>query len=184
MEEDRPLTGVTPEVDSSIWKKDDVQIMALPPNDDTTFVPATEFLGAQAGSTADNPVNLSNAPTKSLNMGTRPQGTDADDKSKILGHFSDALGVMAQSIMDLEDSYFMALHEVIIETENALQDISRINSHYVSGVVTVMAGWQEAVQTVASHMKKADLTIYLVCHEDIQRGTREYVNEVIKACKE
>ena len=175
MEEDRPLTGVTPEVDSSIWKKDDVQIMALPPNDDTTFVPATEFLGAQAGSTADNPVNLSNAPTKSLNMGTRPQGTDADDKSKILGHFSDALGVMAQSIMDLEDSYFKALHEVITETEKVLWDISHVDSHYTSRVVIVMSTWQEAVQAATSHMENTDLTVHLARREDARRVTKEYV---------
>ena len=41
-----------------------------------------------------------------------------------MGHFSDALREMAASIVDLEDGYFKALHEVIVETERALQDVS------------------------------------------------------------
>ena len=49
-----------------------------------------------------------------------------------MGHFSDALREMAASIVDLEDRYFRALHEVIVETERALQDVSRIDAHYVS----------------------------------------------------
>ena len=43
--------------------------------------------------------------------------------------------------MDLEDGYFKALWEVIIEMERALQDVSCIDAHYVSQVVTVMASW-------------------------------------------
>ena len=86
--------------------------------------------------------------------------------------------------MDLEDVYFKALREVIIETERALQDISHIDVHYVSQVVTVMASWQEAVQTAATHMENADLTIYLARREDVQRAMREYVAAVIKAREE
>ena len=41
--------------------------------------------------------------------------------------------------MDLEDGFFKALREVIIKTERALWDISRIDTHYVSQVVMVMA---------------------------------------------
>ena len=63
----------------------------------------------------------------------------AEDESKILGHFSNALDEMAQSIVDLEDGYFLALWEVIYKTEKALCDISHIDLHYVSWVVTVMA---------------------------------------------
>ena len=96
-------------------------------------------------------------------MGTHPEGTDSIDESKILGHFSDALNEMAKSILDLEDGYFQALHEVIVETEKALRDISCIDGHYVSHVVMVMASWQEAVQAAVSHMENADLTIYLAC---------------------
>ena len=126
-------------------KKDDVKIVVLPPNDDTTFVPTSEFPSAQFGTgTRENPVNLSDAPTEALNMGTCPQGADPDDESTMLGHFSDALSEMADSIMDLEDGYFKALHEVIIEAEKALWDISQIDLHYINPVVTVMAGWQEA----------------------------------------
>ena len=48
---------------------------------------------------------------------------------------------MAASIMDLENGYFRALHEVIIETEKALRDMSQIDAHYISHVVTVMTYW-------------------------------------------
>ena len=99
--------------------------------------------------------------------GSRPQkDDDFDDETKLLGHFSDALREMAASIVDLEDRYFKALHEVIVETERALRDMSRIDAHYVSQVVTVMSSWQEAVQTAASHMEGVDTTIYLARRED------------------
>ena len=45
---------------------------------------------------------------------------ETEDKAITLGHFSDALNEMAASIVDLEDGYFKALHEVIIEMEKAL----------------------------------------------------------------
>ena len=99
----------------------------------------------------------------------------------MLGDFSDALSEMAESLMDLEDGYFKAIWEVIIETERALRDICHIDAHYVSQVVTVMASWQEVVQTAATHMENTDLTIYLACWEDSQRAAREYVAAVIKA---
>ena len=91
---------------------------------------------------------------------------------------------MAESLMDLEDGYFKALHEVIIETERALWDVSNIDAHYVSQVVTVMASWQEAVQAAVTHMENANLTIYLACWEDARRAIREYVAAVIKAHEE
>ena len=91
---------------------------------------------------------------------------------------------MAASIVDLEDGYFKALHEVIVETERALRDVSRIDAHYVSQVVMVMSTWQEAVQTAASHMEGIDTTIYLVRHEDVRRVTQEYVAAVVKAREE
>ena len=84
-----------------------------------------------------------------------------------MAHFSDALREMAASIVDLEDGYFKALHEVILETKRALQDVSCTDAHYVSQVVTVMSSWQEAVQTAASHMEGVDTTIYLAHHEDV-----------------
>ena len=91
---------------------------------------------------------------------------------------------MAASIVDLEDGYFKALHEVIVETKRALQDVSRIDTHYVSQVVNVMSAWQEAVQTTASHMEGIDTTIYLVRREDARRATQEYVAAVVKAREE
>ena len=86
--------------------------------------------------------------------------------------------------MDLEDGYFKALHEVIIEMERALRDISHIDAHYISQEVMVMASWQEAVQTAATHIENADLTMYLACQEDAWRVTKEYVAAVIKAHEE
>ena len=101
-----------------------------------------------------------------------------------MGHFSNALREMAASIVDLEDGYSKALHEVIVETEWALRDMSQINAHYVSQVVTVMSSWQEAVQTAASHMEGIDTTIYLVHREDMRKATQEYVAAVMKAREE
>ena len=115
----------------------------------------------------------------------RPRKDDHfDNEAKLLGHFSDALREVAASIVDLEDGYFRALHEVIVETERALWDVSRINAYYVSQVVTVMSSWQEAVQTAASHMEGVDTTIYLARHKDTQKVTREYVAAVVKAREE
>ena len=91
---------------------------------------------------------------------------------------------MVASIVDLEDGYFKALHEVIVETERALRDVSRIDAHYVSQVVMVMSSWQEAVQTAASHMEGVDTTIYLAHREDAWKATQEYVAAVMKAREE
>ena len=107
-----------------------------------------------------------------------------DDEAKLLGHFSDALHEMATSIVDLEDGYFRALHEVIMATERALRDVSRINTHYVSQVVTVMSSWQEAVQTASSHTEGVDTTTYLTHREDTRKATREYMAAVVKAREE
>ena len=71
-----------------------------------------------------------------------------------------------------------------METEQALQDVSRIDAHYVSQVVMVMSAWQEVVQTTASHMEGIDTTIYLAHREDVQRATQEYVAAVVKAREE
>ena len=86
---------------------------------------------------------------------------------------------MVASIVGLEDGYFKALHEVIIETEKALCDMSRIDTHYVSCIVMVMTSWQEAVQAATSHMEGVDTTTYLARQEDAWRATHEYVKKVI-----
>ena len=119
-----------------------------------------------------------------LQVHAHKKDDDFGDETKLLGHFSDALREMAASIVDLEDGYFKALHEVIMETEWALWDVSRINAHYVSQVVTVMSSWQEVVQTAASHMEGIDTTIYLTRREDARRVTQEYVAAVVKAREE
>ena len=185
IEEDGQLEGAMPKGGTIAKEKDTTKIVVLPANDDTMFMPASEFPSTQHGlGTRENPVNLSDAPTEASHTRTRPESADSIDESKILGHFSDALSEMAESLMDLEDGYFRALHEVIVEMERALQDISRIDAHYVSQVVMVMASWQEAVQTMATHMENADLTMYLAHQEDAQRATREYMATVIKAHEE
>ena len=181
MDEDGQLMDSAPRGGTPVQKDDKVKIVVIPPNDDTVFVPTLEFPGTHLLGTADNPVNLSDAPTEASNTGAHPQGMDPLDESKILSHFSNTLDMMAQSIADLEDGYFMALREVIHETEKALWDVSQIDSTYISRTITVMAGWQEAIQAIESHMESTDTTIYLAHRKDVRRVMREYVDEVIKA---
>ena len=65
----------------------------------------------------DNPFHLSDA-TDASASGSRPmKDTEMEDEAAVLSHFSDALSEMAASIMNLENGYFKALHEVIIKTE-------------------------------------------------------------------
>ena len=156
-----------------------------PVNEGITWVASDQFPSdKRLGASRDNPIHLRNA-TDASASGSRPRkDDDLDDEAKLLGHFSDALCKMATSIVDLEDGYFRALHEVIMETEWALRDVSRIDAYYVSPVVTVMSSWQEAVQTAASHMEGVDTTIYLARREDPRKATREYVAAVVKAREE
>ena len=185
IDEDGQLEGVKPKGGTLPKEKDSAQIVALLPNDNTVFVPKSNFpSGPYGAGTRENPVNLSDATIEASQAATHPEGAEPVDEAKMLGHFSDALSEMAESLMDLEDGYFKAPREVIIETERALRDISRIDAHYVSQVVTVMASWQEAVQTAVTHMENANLTIYLVHREDARRAMREYVAAVIKACED
>ena len=110
--------------------------MALPPNDDTVFVSKLDFpSGPYGAGTRQNPVNLSDATTKASQTATCPEGVEPIDEAAMLGHFSDTLSEIAESLMDLEDGYFKALWKVIIETERALWDVSCIDAHYVSQVV-------------------------------------------------
>ena len=182
IDKDGQLEGAMPKGGILPKEKDSTQIVALPPNDDTVFVPKSDFPGGPYGAgTRENPVNLSDATTEASQTATRPEGAEPINEAVMLGHFSDALSEMAKSLMDLEDGYFKALWEVIIEMERALRDVSHIDAHYVSQVVTVMASWQEAVQTTATHMENADLTICLTHREDVWRAMREYVAAMIKA---
>ena len=52
-----------------------------------------------------------------------PEGAEPIDEVAMLGHFSDTLSEMAESLMDLEDGYFKSLREVIIKIERALRDV-------------------------------------------------------------
>ena len=185
MEEDRPQVQTPPKAGTTCKQKDVAQIMVLPPNDDTTLVSATEFPGGQtAGSSWENPIHLSDATDVSV-LGSHPiKDAEMEDEAVILGHFSDALFEMAATIVGLENGYFKALHEVIIKTEKALCDVSCIDAHYISHMVTVMTAWQEVVQTAMSHMEGINTTTYLAHWEDVRRAMKEYVTVVIQAHEE
>ena len=104
-----------------------------------TFMAQPECPQMHHGHSATDPVTLSNAQTKpSIQGDTRLDILNVQDDAKILAHYSDTLGKMVQSLMDLEDRYFKALCKVIQHTERALHDISHINSLYVSCLITVM----------------------------------------------
>ena len=167
MKEDGQEVAMPPKAGTTPTKKEAAKSAMAPVNVGITWVASDKFLGDQRpGASRDNPVHLSDA-TDASASGSHPRKDDNfDDETKLLGHFSDALREMAASIVDLEDGYFKALHEVIMETERALRDVSRIDAHYVSQVITVMSSWQEAVQTAASHMEGVDTTIYLARCED------------------
>ena len=185
MKEDGQEVAMPPKVGTTPKEKEAAKSVVAPVNKGITWVASDLFPGdQQPGTSRDNPVHLSDA-TDASTSGSHPKKDDNfDNEAKLLGHFSDALQEMAASIVDLEDGYFKALHEVIVETEQALWDVSRIDAHYVSQVVMVMSSWQEAVQTAASHMEGVDTTIYLVRHEDVRKVTREYVAAVTKAREE
>ena len=173
MKEDRQEVAMPPKVSITPKKEAAKSVMALV-NEGITWVSSDQFLSDQRpGTSPDNPVHLSDA-TDASASGSRPRkDDDFADEAKLLGHFSDALHEMAASIVDLEDGYFRALHEVIMETKQALRVVSCINAHYVSQVVMVMSSWQEVVQTAASHMEVVNTTIYLMRHEDVPKATRE-----------
>ena len=136
MKEDGQEVAMQPKEDTRPKKKEAVKDLRAPVNVGISWVTSNQFPGDQRpGTSRDNPVHLSDA-TDALASGSCPQkDNDFDDETKLLGHFSDALREMATSIVDLEDGYFKALHKVIVETEQALQEVSRIDAHYVSQVV-------------------------------------------------
>ena len=185
MREDRQEVVTPPKVGTTPKKKEAAESVVAPVNKGIAWVASDQFPSDQRpGMSRDNPVHLSDT-TDASASGSRPRkDDDFDNEAKLLGHFSNALHEMAASIVDLEDGYFRALHEVIVETERALRDVSRINAHYVSQVVMVMSSWQEVVQTTASHMEGVDTTIYLTRRKDTRKATREYVAAVVKAREE
>ena len=185
MEEDGQQVQTPPKVGTTPKQKDVTQFMVLPLNDSINLISASEFLGGQtAGSSHENLVHLSDTTDASV-LGSCPmKDAETEDKALVLGHFSDALHEMAASIKGLEDGYFKALYEVIIQTEKALRDMLCIDAHYVSRVVTVMNSWQQAVQTTANHMEGVDTAIYLARWEDTRKATKEYVAAVIQAHQE
>ena len=88
--------GRTPKGGTLPKEKDSAQIMVLPPNDDTMFVPKSDFpSGPYGAGTRENPINLSDATTEASQTATRPEGVEPVDEAAMLGHFSDALSEMA-----------------------------------------------------------------------------------------
>ena len=185
MKEDGQEVVMPPKVGTTPKKKEAAKGVVAPVNVGITWVKSDLFPSdQQPGASHNNPVHLSNA-TDASTSGSHPRKDDnLDDEAKLLGHFSNALQEMAISRVDLEDGYFKALHEVIVETKRALRDMSHIDAHYVSQVITIMSSWQEVVQAAASHMEGIDTTIYLVRREDARRVTKEYVAAVVKAREE
>ena len=152
IEEDAQKEQASSMADATPQLTDTAHIMPIPP-DRTVMVSATEFPGGQlAGSSRYNPVHLSDATDASTSGSCPAKDADTEDEAAMLGHFSDTLREMANSIVGLQDGYFKALCEVIVETEKALRDVSCIDVHYVSHVVAVMSLWQEVIQTTASNM--------------------------------
>ena len=185
MEEDEQQAKTLPEAGTTPKQKDIAQVKALPPSDDIVMLPDSAFpTFGPAGSLLDNPVHLSDTTDASASCSHPKKDTEMEDEATVLSHFSNTLSEMAASIVGLENGYFKALHEVIIEIEKALHDMSHIDAHYISHVVTVMTSWQEAVQAAASHMEGVDTTTYLAHREDARRVTHEYVKEVIRAHEE
>ena len=118
MKEDGQEVAMPPKAGTTPKKKEAAKSIMAPVNEGITWVTSDQFPSNQRpGASRDNPVHLSDA-TDASASGSRPRkDDDFDDEAKLLGHFSDALREMAASIVDLEDGYFRALHEVIVETE-------------------------------------------------------------------
>ena len=142
MEEDGQEVVAPPKVGTTPKKKEATKSVVAQMNEGITWVASNQFPSdQQPGTSRDNPVHLSDTTDASASGSHPTKDNDFDDEAKVLGHFSDTLREMAASIMDLEDRYFKSLHEVIMETERALRDVSLINAHYVSQVVTIMSSW-------------------------------------------
>ena len=118
MKEDGQEVAMPPKVGTTPKKKEAAKSVVASVNEGIAWVTSDQFPSDQRpGASRDNPVHLSDA-TDASASGSRPRkDDDFDDEAKLLGHFSDALHEMAASIVDLEDGYFRALHEVIVETE-------------------------------------------------------------------
>ena len=92
-----PTAGATPQQEGASF------ITPIPPAGSVMF-PTAAFPGDRtAGSSCDNPVHLSDANDTSTSGGRPGKDTDAEDNAAMLGHFSDALREMANSIMGLEE---------------------------------------------------------------------------------
>ena len=125
MREDGQEVAMLPKAGTPPKKKEAAESVVAPVNEGIAWVATDQFLSdQQPGTSHDNAVHLSDATDASASGSHPRKDDDFDDKAKLLGHFSNALRESATSIVDLEDGYFRALHEVIMETERALWDVS------------------------------------------------------------
>ena len=118
MKEDRQEVVMPPKASTTPKKKEAAESVMAPVNEGIAWVASDQFPSDQRpGASHDNPVHPSGATDASASGSHPRKDDDFDDEAKLLGHFSDALREMAASIVDLEDGYFRALHEVIMEAE-------------------------------------------------------------------
>ena len=142
MKEDRQDVATPSKANTTPKKREAVKNVVASVNNGINWVPADQFpSNQQPGASRENPVHLSDATDASTSYSRPRKDDNFEDEAKLLGHYSEALREMASSIVGLEDVYFRALYEVIMETERALRDMFRIDAHYVSQVVTVMSSW-------------------------------------------
>ena len=117
MKEDGQEVAMLPKAGTTPKKKEAAKSAMAPVNEGIAWVASNQFPSDQRpGTSRDNPVHLSDTTDASASGSHPRKDDDFDDEAKLLGHFSDALREMAASIVDLEDGYFRALHEVIVET--------------------------------------------------------------------
>ena len=80
IDEDGQLERAKPKGGTLPKEKDSAQIVALLPNDDTVFMPKSDFpSGPYGAGTRENPINLSDATTEASQTATRPEGTEPVD---------------------------------------------------------------------------------------------------------
>ena len=99
LDEEEEEGGLVPRGGATIPKDDSIQIVMV---SQLSFPGHLESTNMPMGSSADNPVTLSDVPTDASTPGACPEDTGIEDEAKILGHYSDALNEMAQCITDLE----------------------------------------------------------------------------------
>ena len=92
MKEDRQEVVTPPKAGTTPKKKEAARGVGALVNESITWVASDQFPGdQQPGASHDNPVHLSDATDASASGSHPRKDDDFDDKTKLLGHFSDAL---------------------------------------------------------------------------------------------